>query len=69
MRIKTSLAIAALCVGGCLVASGQEPAEKAPKKEPHHVLGNVPFSYSYPEALKLAESNGKPVLAYFTFDT
>jgi cytochrome oxidase Cu insertion factor (SCO1/SenC/PrrC family) len=69
MKIRMSLAIAALCVGGCLAASGQEPANKAPKKEPHRVLGQIPFSYSYPDTLKLANSNGKPILAYFTFDT
>ena len=70
MRIKMSLAIAAFCIGGCLAASSsQEQEAKAPKKEPHHVQGNVPFSYSYPETLALAKSNGKPILAYFTYDT
>lgn len=69
MRMKTNLAMAALFFGGCLATSGQEPAAKAPKKEPHRVQGDIPFSYSYPETLALANSNGKPILAYFTFDT
>jgi hypothetical protein len=44
-------------------------AEKAPRQEPHRVLGDIPFSYSYPETLARARSNGRPILAYFTFDT
>jgi len=68
MKIKMSLAIVAFCIGACLAAISQEQEAKAPKKEPHRVQGNVPFSYSYPETLALAKSNGKPILAYFTFD-
>jgi len=69
MKIKLSMTVAFLCIGGFLAASVQEPKTKAPKKEPHRVAGEIPFSYSYPETLASAKSNGKPIFAYFTYDT
>ncbi|MEQ8767118.1 MAG: thioredoxin family protein [Planctomycetota bacterium] len=38
-------------------------------QEPHRVKGELPFGYSLESALSQAEENGKPVLAYFTFET
>lgn len=50
-------------------ADHQQPSVQEPAKEPHRVLGKVPFSYYYAEALNLARRNGKPIFAYFTYAT
>ena len=52
-----------------LMATGRPSAQETRPKEPHRVLGNLPFSYSYPEILNLARQNGKPIFAYFTYGT
>jgi len=47
----------------------QKPAVQEPAKKPHRVQGDIPFSYSYSETLNLARKNGRPIFAYFTFET
>jgi hypothetical protein len=51
------------------VMPGQQPAKEATVKQAHRVLGDLPFSYSYANTLKLARQNGKPIFAYFTYAT
>ena len=36
---------------------------------PHQVVGKIDFFYSFPETLARAQENGKPIFAYFTFET
>jgi hypothetical protein len=49
-------------------AAGRIPSQGKEEKAAHLVLGNLPFSYSYGETLRLARQNGKPIFAYFTYD-
>ena len=38
-------------------------------EERHRVKGKIDFSYDYAETMELSKRNGKPVFAYFTFET
>ena len=42
---------------------------RADEDDRHRVEGKIPFSYDYAETLERAKSDGKPILAYFTFET
>jgi hypothetical protein len=56
--------------GSAAISAGhQQPSAQEPAKKPHRVQGKVPFSYSYTETLNLARRNGKPIFAYFTYET
>jgi hypothetical protein len=50
-------------------AQQQKPAAQEPAKKRHRVQGELPFSYDYAKTLALAGKNGKPIFAYFTFET
>ena len=39
------------------------------EKAPHRVLGRIDFSYSLEETVARAQENGKPIFAYFTYET
>jgi len=78
MRIHLAIGAALACWSLAVVPASertrgtevaQATGDKAPKKEPHRVFGDIPFSYSYSETVARARSNGRPILAYFTFDT
>jgi hypothetical protein len=62
-----------LCISSTGPAAGiaekQQPAAREAAKKRHRVLGEIPFSYSYDQTLSLARKNGKPIFAYFTFET
>ena len=42
---------------------------RADDNDRHRVEGKIPFSYDYAETLERAKADGKPILAYFTFET
>jgi hypothetical protein len=77
MKAKAFLTTLLLGCGLCLnptvpnarTAERQQSAAQKPEKKAHRVMGDIPFSYSYQETLKLARQNGKPMFAYFTFAT
>ncbi len=74
MFAKICLATILLGCGLCFHPEGfpaveQQPAAQEPAKKPHRVQGDIPFSYSFEETLSLARKNGRPVFAYFTFET
>jgi len=76
MKFRILLAAIALgcCVGLNSVTSlattvGQQAPEKKAVKKIHRVMGELPFSYSFPETQSLARKNSKPIFAYFTFET
>jgi hypothetical protein len=77
MRIKTTLPTILLGYGLCAplavaparTAEQAKPAAKEAEKKRHRVLGELPFSYDYQDTLAKARTNGRPIFAYFTFET
>ena len=41
----------------------------ADENDRHRVEGKIPFSYDFEETLERAKADGKPIFAYFTFET
>ncbi len=63
-RTLLLLFVAALVASATSFAQDTEPADD----DRHRVKGEIEFSYDYAATLAAAKENGKPILAYFTFE-